>query len=157
MIVMKKRLLVTLALLCLGACSVTDEQGQEKNRDDQPIKISTSSATSEKGNLTSNAIAKKAKQQILDYEEINEVIAVHHNMELIVGFNVKKLQEFNVKKIENKVKKELDEDFPNEVITVSHDRKILLELEKLIKEDSLSDKEIKKRLQKIKSLSKEKT
>jgi hypothetical protein len=157
MILMKKCLYVTLALMCLTACNGTDEEG--RTQDTNTIRnVSTNHSYSEKMRLTKDAIAIKAKHEILSYEEVNEVIAVHHDNELFVGFNVKKLDEFNVMDVESKVKKKLDQLFPDEKITVSHDYKILLELNQLVEEDkNLSEKEIEKRLHKIKSLSKEKT
>jgi hypothetical protein len=151
---MNKIFVLSIVLLCLSACSGMNEQGTEQANKGQPMNVSARN-NNELG-LTDNAVAKKAKEKIINYDEINEVIAIHNDMELIVGFNVKKLEEFNVKGIEEKVKKDLKKEFPNEIITVSHDRKILMELEKLVNEQgSLSEKEIKKRLQKIKGLSKE--
>jgi hypothetical protein len=151
---MNKLTVLAIILLCLSACTGTNEQGSEQSNKGQPTNVSTKQ--DKEPDLTNSAIAKKAKEKIIKYDEINEVIAIHNDMELIVGFNVKKIQEFNVKKIEEKVKKDLEKEFPNEIITVSHDRKILMELEKLrTEQESLSEKELKKRLQKIKSLSKE--
>jgi hypothetical protein len=151
---MKKCLYVILAMLCLTACTETNDQGQAQEANG----ARNVSTYSEKMRLTKDAVAIKAKHEILDYKEINEVIAVHHDQELFVGFNVKKLEEFNVMEVESKVKKELAKIFPDEKITVSHDQKILIELNKLVNEDNnLSEKEIEKRLKKIKSLSKEKT
>ncbi|MBM7659708.1 hypothetical protein JOC85_000475 [Bacillus mesophilus] len=153
---MKKCLFVTLALICLAACNGTDEEGM--TLDTTTRNVSNNHSYSEKMRLTKDAVAIKAKHEILSYEEINEVIAVHHDDELFVGFNVKKLEEFNVMDVESKVRKKLNKLFPDEKITVSHDYKILLELNQLIDEDkNLSEKEIEKRLHKIKSLAKEKT
>jgi hypothetical protein len=153
-----KNLILILLLCSITACSSNAEQGNQSNNT-TPTKVSTKHDSNKpQQGLANNAVAKKAKEKIIGYEEINEVIAVHDGMELIVGFNVKKLEEFNVKKIEERVNKDLQKEFPNEIITVSHDRKILLELEKLLnEEEGLKDKDIRKRLQHLKKLSKEKT
>jgi hypothetical protein len=151
---MNKIIVLSIVLVFLSACTGTNEQGKEQTNKGKPINITT--VNDHELGLTDNAVAKKAKEKVINYDEINEVIAIHNDMELMVGFNVKKLEEFNIKGIEEKVKKDLKKEFPNEIITVSHDRKILMELEKLANEqESLSEKEVKKRLQKIKGLSKE--
>ncbi|MFZ3589277.1 YhcN/YlaJ family sporulation lipoprotein [Bacillus sp. DJP31] len=154
---MKKGLLVSCVFFCLVACS--DEQGKDQQSQSKikPTNVSTNGSLQYES-LTENAVAKRAKQQILEYKEINEVIAIHHDMQLFVGFNVKKFQEFKVKKIEDKVKRDLEKSNPNEIIVVSHDLKILMELKKLKNEESsLTEEAIKMRLQKIKELSLEKT
>ncbi|WP_204203545.1 hypothetical protein [Bacillus suaedaesalsae] len=150
------RFLILVAFIVnLTACT---DATQPDNKESESTPTNVSMRKNKEMSLTNNAIAKKAKQKIIKYDEINQVIAIHNDMELIVGFNVKKLQEFNVKEIEGRVKKDLEKEFNNELITVSHDRKILMELEKLIKEqETLSEKEIKQRMQEIKSLSKEVT
>lgn len=154
--IMMIRLLILIALIVnLTGCS---NNAQQEGRKDENTPKNVSMTKNKEMSLTNNTIAKKAKQKIMKYEEINEVIAIHNDMELIVGFNVEKLEEFNVKEIEDRVKKDLDKEFKNELITVSHDRKILMELEKLIEDqETLSEKEINQRMQEIKSLSKEVT
>lgn len=155
MIMMIRLLILSALILNLTGCS-NNAQQERGNDDNTPTNVSMTK--NKEMSLTNNTIAKKAKQKIMKYEEINEVIAIHNDMELIVGFNVEKLEEFNVKEIDDRVKKDLEKEFKNELITVSHDRKILMELEKLIEDqETLSEKEINQRMQEIKSLSKEVT
>ncbi|WP_246938558.1 YhcN/YlaJ family sporulation lipoprotein [Bacillus pinisoli] len=155
---MKKRIMICVALCwLLTACSGTNEQGQNQEST-QPHNVAMTHDELEKMKLTKDKIAIKAKNETLRYEEINEVIAVHHDKELIVGFNVEKLEEFNVMEVEEKVRKNLKKKFPEHKITVSHDLKILLELNNLVTEKGdLSEKEIEKKINEIKRLSKEKT
>ncbi|KAA0546587.1 hypothetical protein FZW96_15210 [Bacillus sp. BGMRC 2118] len=151
---MSKFVILVTLIMSLSACGGNEMSGKEKDNQTGARNVSTA----EEMSLTNNAIAKRAKQKIIKYDEINEVIAIHNDMQLIVGFNVEKMQEFNVKEIEERVKKDLKEEFGKELIMVSHDRKILMELEKLIQEEeNLSEKEINQRMQQIKSLSKEVT
>ncbi|WP_456275823.1 YhcN/YlaJ family sporulation lipoprotein [Bacillus sp. AK128] len=154
---MKKCFVISLVLLYLAGCTGTNQEGTAQG-DNGIRNVSTNETYSEKLRLTRDAVAIKAKHEILNYEEINEVIAVHHDQELLVGFNVNKLDEFKVMDVEAKVSKRLAKLFPDEKITVSHDQKILIELRKLLDEDkNLSEKDIEKQLNKIKNLSKEKT
>lgn len=147
-----------MVFLCISACTNQAGQNITDERKDQPLKIATNNSTSQNKTLTNSLIAKQSKEMILNYKEINEVIAIHFDKQLFVGFNVKKFQEFNVVKIEKRVHKDLKKTFPQVDLIVSHDRKILIELEKLANnEGNLSDRELKKRLRKIKELSKEKT
>ncbi|MFD1735355.1 YhcN/YlaJ family sporulation lipoprotein [Bacillus salitolerans] len=152
---MKIMWLLTIVCLMLTGCNGTNNESKD-TANKGPTNVSTK--TGDQISITDNAVAKNAKEKVLKYDEVTEVIAVHHDLELILAFNIKKMQEFNVKKIEKRVKKELEKEFPNELITVSHDKKIMMELSKLKKEqEKLSPMEIKKRMSKIKKLSQEKT
>jgi len=75
--------------------------------------------------------------------------------ELVAAGKVKIFSKFKKTKIEGDVQKKLKEAFPDHDVIFSTDLKIFWEIEEL-KEDQ-SDKKMKKRLQKIQSLSKEET
>jgi hypothetical protein len=141
-------------LLLLSACSVGNEK--EPTKKSTPLNVSVKKEE-EKATISKNKIVEKAEKIILNYEEVTSAVAVHHERELIVAFNIEKMEEFHVKEIEKRVKKRLNKEFPHEKISVSHDLKIFMELQKLIKEEQkLTHKNIKKRMSEISKLAEEK-
>lgn len=101
----------------------------------------------------------RAERIATDFNEVKGAIAYDAEEELLVAFHVRQFQKFFTEKIEKKIKKALEEEFPEETIVVSHDLKIRIEIERLrqdIEEKNLSQKEIKKRIKKIDDLRKEK-
>ncbi|PID16328.1 hypothetical protein CSV63_00105 [Sporosarcina sp. P34] len=92
--------------------------------------------------LMSNEHVKLAK--VLLYED-----------ELLAGIRVNTFSRFKKKAIANKIQKKLEREYPDLKVTVSADSKILLETEKLI--NKKSEKNYRKKIDKIKSIEKEQT
>jgi len=96
-------------------------------------------------------------ERVLDGEErISSAVAVFVKEDLLVGVDVKPLSRFKKAKIEEKLKKKMEEEFPERTVTLSGDQKIYWETEKL---EKLRDdkKKLHDQVETIKSLSKEET
>ncbi|WP_026700798.1 YhcN/YlaJ family sporulation lipoprotein [Salibacterium aidingense] len=106
------------------------------------------------------SLSNKAKEKVTEMEDITEAKAVNADKELVLAVKIKQLRRFQIKSIEKKVKTNLKKWFPNEKIEASTDLKIFLELGELedkLQENDTNPKKLKKELQKIKNLMKEKT
>jgi metal-sulfur cluster biosynthetic enzyme len=101
----------------------------------------------------------KAEKVAKDFKEVKGAVAYDTEDELVVAFHVTQYQKFFTEKIEKKVKKALEKEFPDENVVVSHDLKIRLEIERLrrdVEQKNLSEKELEKRIKKMKKLREEK-
>src|SRR5690625_7951889 len=104
--------------------------------------------------------ANTAKRTLIQHDHINTVKAVNSEKDLVIAFEIDHLKRFNLEKIRKKIQKEMDEKFPDLNVIVSTDQKIVLELDRLeekIFSDSISKKELNKKLKKIVKLDKEQT
>lgn len=104
--------------------------------------------------------ANSAKNILSQHDNITTVKAVSSKKNLVLAFEIDHLKRFNLEKIRKKVQKQMDEEFPNLDVIVSTDKKIILELDRLeekIRSDSISKKELNKKLEKVVKLDKEQT
>lgn len=102
----------------------------------------------------------KSKELLARHEEIRNIHAVNGSKNMIIAFEVHHHERFRLKEIEKNIQKELKNEFPKLNITVSTDKKIILEtreLEKKINDRALSKEEIGKKVKKIMKLAKEQT
>lgn len=105
-------------------------------------------------------ISNQAKEIVSRYDEISAVYAVNDSKSMIVAFEVYQFNRFKLKNIRKKIQKIMTDNFPELEFIVSTDQKIVLELKKLeheIDADSISEKNIHKRIKKITKLAKEQT
>ncbi|WP_144509475.1 YhcN/YlaJ family sporulation lipoprotein [Bacillus sp. FJAT-22090] len=130
---MKKILCVCLMLLLLTGCSSEREEAIYPEVDTQPL------------------------QQILNKQDtINGYKSVVNENDVLIAIDIKRMKRFKKEKIEKKIKKQLEEKLPNKEILVSGDLKIRWELEEII-DKKLKTKELTKKIEEIKLLSKEET
>ena len=95
-------------------------------------------------------------QVLNDNKSINGYKSITDKNDVIVAIDIRRMNRFSTEKIENKIKKQLEEKFPEKDVLVTGDLKIRWEVEKIIKEKMQTDK-LKKSIDQIKSLSKEAT
>ncbi|MGD6991849.1 YhcN/YlaJ family sporulation lipoprotein [Sutcliffiella horikoshii] len=141
--------MLVLSVSVLGACG----QGEVKERVEDTI-MRTSNEQKEKSDKE-----QRAEKIAKDFKEVKGAIAYDTEDELVVAFHVTQYQKFFTEKIEKKVKKALEKEFPDENVVVSHDLKIRLEIERLrrnVEQQDISEKELEKRIEKMKTLREEK-
>lgn len=130
---MKKSIFVLLSILLLSACSSENEK----------VIFPTDNATSLEPVL--------AKQQ-----SIHGYKSVMNKEDIVVAINIDRFDRFHKVKIEKKITKQLEKQFPDKQVLVTGDQKIIWEVETII-EKKLKEEDLKKSIEKIKSLSKEET
>lgn len=111
-------------------------------------------------NDDSEEIAQDIKETVLAEKQIYDCIVIKGKKDVLVAYKVRHMKRFRMKNIESKLKKKLENKFPDENFTVSSDYKIFLEayrLKKLVDNEESSLKDAEKRLKEIVKLSKEKT
>ncbi|MGD6775873.1 YhcN/YlaJ family sporulation lipoprotein [Sutcliffiella horikoshii] len=141
--------ILVLSVSVLGACG----QGEVKERVEDTV-MRTSNEQKEKSEKE-----QRAEKVAKDFKEVKGAIAYDTEDELVVAFHVTQYQKFFTEKIEKKVKKALEKEFPEENVVVSHDLKIRLEIERLrrdVEQNQISEKELEKRIEKMKTLREEK-
>jgi|SRR5690625_205504 len=110
--------------------------------------------------ITDQQPANQAKQFLSEYEEVSAVRAVNHDNQLVVAVDIFHHDRFSLNKLEKQLTKDIKKNFSDMHVTLSTDQKILLELKRLendITANAVKKDEIKKRLHKIKKLSREET
>ncbi|WP_391120525.1 hypothetical protein [Psychrobacillus sp. L3] len=119
--------------------------------------------------LLLTACSNNVKQEIYPQKDVPEIEQVLKGNKSIIGYksvtdknnvivaiDIRRMSRFKTEKIEKKIKKQLEEKFPDKDVLVTGDLKIKWEIEKIIKERMQTDK-LKKSIDQIKSLSKEAT
>lgn len=96
------------------------------------------------------------KQVLNENKSINGYKSITDKNDVIVAIDIRRMSRFSTNKIEKKIKKQLEEKFPQKDVLVTGDLKIRWEVEKIIKESMQTDN-LKKSIDQIKSLSKEAT
>lgn len=102
----------------------------------------------------------QAKQILSNYDEVQGVRAVNHNKQLLIGVKLKHHDRLQLDQLERDLRKKIKRNFSEMTITLSTDEKIHLEVKKLEKamlNNELKEKELEKRIEKIRKLSKEET
>ncbi|MCG1020155.1 YhcN/YlaJ family sporulation lipoprotein [Sutcliffiella horikoshii] len=142
-------LVLIVSVVLLAACG----QGEVKERVEDTV-MRTSNEQKEKSDKE-----QRAEKIAKNFKEVKGAVAYDTEDELVVAFHVTQYQKFFTEKIEKKVKKALEKEFPDENVVVSHDLKIRLEIERLrrdVEQDNISEKELEKRIEKMKKLREEK-
>ncbi len=149
-----KLIVIFTTVLLLTACTNNDTAIQPEPKDDFELtKLSVRGVTDQQP-------SDQAKAFLSQYEEVSGVRAVNHNGTLVIAVDLRHYDRLFLEDIEKALYKDLQRNFTKMQITLSTDRKIFLELERLEKDildDKLSSADIKKRLNDIITLSKEQT
>lgn len=143
--------ILTLFFFTLG-CN-TNRQSQEE-KIDEPSQIQLSTQEDNK-----QLIANHLEEELLAHKEVTNIIVVNDDKNIVVGVEVYHNDRFKLKDIEKKIKEEVERTYPEHKVTVSIDKKIVMELEKLDKklmDENIEKEKIKKDIEKIISLSEDK-
>lgn len=98
---------------------------------------------------------RKAEEVFMKDKHLTAVVTVFHNNDLLTGVSLKTFSRLKKGKIEKRLKKKLEQLYPELEVTVSADSKIWLETNKIINSDH--DKDIGEKIEKLKLLIKEET
>lgn len=155
---MKRHLLLFISICLFVSIGCTNKNREQilEPTGDQPIELLKLKSNSVADQNASN----QAKEIVSKYEEVAGVRAINYDNQLIVAIDVDHLDRFNLSEIEKELRKKINDSFSDMIVTVSTDQKIIIELEKLEKQiqaKSISEKELKKKMNDIKKLSKEQT
>jgi hypothetical protein len=97
---------------------------------------------------------------LMKEKEVSDVKVFDTDNEIFIAAEIKQMDRFRIKEIEKKLNNLLDDKYSNHNVTLSTDKKMFLELEKLeqkSKNTNMSNKELEKEIKRIKSLSEELT
>lgn len=145
-------MMISILLLSVG-CGMNSKTDSTSNID---IEYTNSSTTNSLQQETANI----AKKYLSENEDITSVKAVNSKKDLIVAFEIHHIKRFNLKKIRKKIQEEMDKEFSDFNVIVSTDKKIFLELDRLeekVFSDSISKKELNKKIKELVKLDKEQT
>ena len=151
---MLKILHFILLLLLLAGCGGQDSSTNPSNDHADFIQLSTNEAPIEQQE------SNQAKALLGKQDGLTHVYAVNSDKKMIVAFEIEHLKRFQLKDYEKKITKQIKKEFPNMEVTISTDKKIVIEVDQLeqkMNSDSMSKKELDKELKKLIKLSKEKT
>lgn len=147
---------VIISLLFLFGCANNERDSAFKQTSNDSLELTKLSTQG----VTDQQQANEAKHFLSQFPEVSQVRAVNVDGDLFVAVNVRQRDRFSLDSIENDLRKKLIENQPNMNITLSTDKKFIIELEKLEKQidkKDLSKKELQKKFDKLKELSKEET
>lgn len=156
---LKKVFLLFLGVFILTACSNNNANPDQileptGNRDLELVKLKSND------NIDQNP-SNRAKELISEeYDEVSAVRAVNHKDDILIAIDVDHHERFDLDDIEKKIEKQVRNQFSDLKVTLSTDQKILIELEKIeadIMNNNISNDQLKKKITKLKSLSKEQT
>jgi len=140
-------------LLLLVSCGMGSNTDSTSNIDIEYTNLSTTQSLQQEA-------ANTAKETLSENDDITSVKAVNSKKDIIIAFEIHHLKRFSLKKIRKKVQEEMDKKFPDFDVIVSTDKKIFLELDRLeekIFSDSISKKELDKKVKELVKLDKEQT
>lgn len=139
------------AMLLLHGCS-------EKNNEAQPSTNNSILHLSNESTPITYPIPEEV-QQLLEKKEnhIKDYKAIMTQEDLFITISVKSLNQVNEQDIAKQIEKELIDSIPNKEIHVTSDEKFLMEINKLQDTDSISKKELEKKLTEWKKLLKDQT
>ncbi|MFD1415417.1 hypothetical protein [Oceanobacillus jeddahense] len=104
--------------------------------------------------------ATQAKELLMEKEDIKAVHAVNTDDTLLITIEVPHHERFSLEDKRKAYQKEIEQTFPNFTIELSTDKKIILEttkLEEKMTNQTISEEELKKKVEEIIHLSKEQT
>jgi hypothetical protein len=135
-----------LLLLFASGCS---------NNDINDKSLHTPMNTSYSSNSVIGAeITAEINEYILKNEAIYDVVSIKSNKEIYVAVKVKQMKRLSMKKIEKVLEEKLSDRYAQYRITVSTDKKLFLEVEKLLNEKDKSN--LDERFKKLIKLSEDK-
>ena len=145
-------ILIALFLLLIG-CGINPKIDTSTNDDIQFTKLNTEKSIEQHP-------SNKAKDKLSKHDEITSINAVNTDKDIIITIEVHHLKRFQLNKTKEKTIKEMEKEFPKMKVLVSTDKKIIIEIEQLeqdIYSDSISQKELAKKVKKLKKLAKDQT
>ncbi|TFJ94474.1 YhcN/YlaJ family sporulation lipoprotein [Lentibacillus salicampi] len=140
--------------IAISLISCTSNNDTSQNRHDANFDmISTSNAMDQ-------STANQAKKRINRRASVTEVHAVNTDKKLIIAFEIEHKKRFQLADIEKKVQKNMQKAFSDHKAEVSTDKKLVLEIDELeekINQNEISNKKLKKEVDRLIKLMKEKT
>lgn len=149
-------ILILIGLFLLVSCSKENTAERVSPKNNPPLEFTKLSTNSKDDQRTAN----EAREFVSKFDEVTDVRAIHHDDQLLIAVKVNHFDRFDLKDIEKKLKKSTNNSFQDVNITLSTDKKLFIEIEKLeneLQNDSLSKKELSKRINKLRNLLKEET
>ncbi|AME07508.1 hypothetical protein NNG64_15895 [Bacillus siamensis] len=143
--------LLTISTITIGCQNVNENNNQNKSMAIRHVNV--------QNDKTDQAVANKAKDQLLKKDEVTKVRGANSKKDLILAVQVEQFGRFRLKDIEKQSKALLEKKIPGYSIEVSTDQKIYWELDKLEKQlenKKISEQKLQKKLKKIKKMMKEK-
>lgn len=104
-------------------------------------------------------VSNESKKILINYEEVTKVHAINDDKVLIVAIEIHHHDRLRLNSLEKQFKKRIVKEFPGYEVTISLDKKIIMEthkLEKKIKNDSIKNKDLSKKMEDIINLSNDK-
>ncbi|MEQ6378686.1 YhcN/YlaJ family sporulation lipoprotein [Bacillaceae bacterium S4-13-56] len=104
-------------------------------------------------------VSEESKKILTKYEEVTNVHAINDDKSLIVAIEIHHHDRLRLNSLEKKFKKEIEDKFLGYEVTVSLDKKIVMEtheMEKKIKNNTINNKDLSKKMKKIIDLSNDK-
>lgn len=104
-------------------------------------------------------VSEESKKILTKYEEVTKVHAINDDKSLIVAVEIHHHDRLRLNSLEKQFKKEIEDKFLGYEVTVSLDKKIVMEthkMEKKIKNNTISNKDLSKKMKKIIDLSNDK-
>ncbi|QKY68879.1 hypothetical protein [Lentibacillus sp. CBA3610] len=147
------RILLALGLICLLTGCTTDNDSPETNENVNFNMISTNSSIDQRA-------SNQAKESISQHEAVTAVNAANTDEKMIIAFEIKHHKRFQLANITEDFQKKMDKEFPNLNVDVSSDKKLVLEisdLEEKIGKQDISKKKLKKEVDRLIELMKDKT
>lgn len=154
-----KRCFLLLTIVCLIipiGCAKNSSPNTQNNIKQQNLKFTPVQNQSNINQQISNEV----KNILSEHDDITEISVINNHQDIIAAINVKSLSRFKLKKIEKKLEKKVAKQFPDKEVTLSTDKKIMIELnrvERSIQKEHLSNEKLKRKISRIKKLSKEQT
>lgn len=140
----------------LIGCSTNDKDTTLKQTSNESLELTKLSTQG----VTDQQPSNQAKQFLSQFPEVSQVRAVNAGGDLFVAVNVRQRDRFSLDDIESDLRKKVIEQQPNMHVTLSTDKKFIIELEKLekkIDKQEIKKEKLQKKIEKLKELSKEET
>ncbi|MFD1361533.1 YhcN/YlaJ family sporulation lipoprotein [Lentibacillus salinarum] len=147
------RTVLALGFICL-LIGCTSNQNTTENK--QNVNFNMVSTNSPIDQTASN----QAKESLSQRNGVTAVTAVNTEKKLILAFEIEHHKRFRLADIQKDVQKKMDNEFPNLKVDVSADKKLVLDIEKLeekISKNDISKKKLKKEVDRLIKLMKDKT
>lgn len=154
-----KNYYIALILLFLIGCNGQGDNTTSSNNLGTSYQLTKTSGQQNNENLNQDN-AFKAKNILLQQQEVKLVRAIEGKESLIVAIELMHRNTFQSKTLTKELKNKLEKEIPSKKIEATTDHKIFIELEKLenkLNNNELTKKQLEKKLNKIQKLMKEQT
>lgn len=142
---------IVIILMMATGCNMANNNKEENNLTIKNV----SNQDMNHVNMTS-----EIEKLLMKEKEVSDVKVFDTDNEIFIAAEIKQMDRFRIKEIEKKLNKILNDKYSNHNVTLSTDKKMFLELEKLEQKSrntNMSNKELEKEIKRIKSLSEELT